>query len=74
MGICCSTRDGHSRPRPRVKAISNKSLVALTNLAKKTKEMETMVENIITAGKPWTDKDFPPRSSSLYDPNIDKVD
>ena len=30
------------------------------------------VEKIIAQGKPWTDSEFPPELSSLYDPQIDR--
>ena len=75
MGACCSTREGKDRrPKPIVKAVSAKSRVALENLKKKTAEMEAFVRKTIEAGKPWTDPEFPPERSSLYDPNIDDVD
>ena len=35
--------------------------------------MEKYVLKVINEGKPWTDKDFPPELSSLYDPKIDKT-
>ena len=34
--------------------------------------MELFVHKTIAEGKPWTDPDFPPQQSSLYDPKIDK--
>lgn len=34
-------------------------------------EIERLVQETIVKGKPWTDKDFPPKRSSLYDPQID---
>jgi len=33
--------------------------------------MEKMVQETIAKGKPWTDPDFKPERSSLYDPRID---
>ena len=73
MGLCCSTRsEGGTRPKVNVKASSQKSLEALNQLSKKTKEMKMFVDKTISLGKPWTDTDFPPERSSLYDPNIDR--
>lgn len=42
MGACCSARDNHggSRSKPRIKAVSDKSRAALTQLQQKTKAME----------------------------------
>ena len=71
MGACCSSRDNSMRPKINVKASSQKSREALTLQARKTKEMEMFVEKTIALGKPWTDPDFPPERSSLYDANID---
>ena len=34
-------------------------------------ELERFVQATIAKGKPWTDPDFPPNQSSLYDPAID---
>ena len=34
--------------------------------------MKLQVDKIIGTGKPWTDAEFPPDRSSLYDPNIDR--
>jgi hypothetical protein len=34
-------------------------------------EMERRVDDIIAAGKPWTDPAFPPNSTSIQDSNID---
>ena len=67
---CCSARDNHGggRSKARIKAVSDKSRAALTQLQQRTKQMEMMVEKIIALGKPWTDPEFPPKSSSLYDP------
>lgn len=36
--------------------------------------MKKMVDLTIAQGKPWTDKEFGPTRSSLYDPDIDEVD
>jgi len=36
--------------------------------------MERFVEETIAKGKPWTDPDFQPCESSLYDPNVDSID
>lgn len=36
--------------------------------------MDAFVRKTISAGKPWTDPDFPPQASSLYNPKIDEVD
>jgi hypothetical protein len=30
------------------------------------------VESVIATGKPWTDPDFPPHISSLFDPENDE--
>jgi len=43
-------------------------------LKKKTSEMERFVEETIAKGQPWTDPDFRPDESSLYDPNVDSID
>ena len=34
-------------------------------------EMERSVDDIIAAGKPWTDPAFPPNSTSIQDSRID---
>ncbi len=73
MGVCCSTR-GTGRPKPTIKAVSDKSRAALAALKKKTSEMERFVEETIAKGKPFTDPDFGPQISSLYDPRVDEVD
>ena len=36
--------------------------------------MERMVEHIIEEGTPWTDLDFAPGKSSLYEEGVDDVD
>lgn len=36
--------------------------------------MERFVQETIAKGKPYTDPDFPPEQSSLWDPTIDEVD
>ena len=36
--------------------------------------MERFVQETIAKGKPYTDPDFKPDRSSLYDPTIDEVD
>ena len=36
--------------------------------------MERLVNETIELGQPWTDKEFPPQQSSLYDVTIDQVD
>ena len=33
--------------------------------------MKLQVDKIIGIGKPWSDDEFPPNGSSLYDKNID---
>ena len=74
MGACCSTRDNHTKPKPTVRAVSTKAQSAIEKLRKSASEMEHLVQKTIALGKPWTDPDFPPERSSLYDPAIDKVD
>jgi len=36
--------------------------------------MERFVQETIAKGQPYTDPEFPPQRSSLYDPQIDTVD
>ena len=76
MGACCSSRDGGSSRKapPKVKAISDRSRAALQKQQSKVSSMKKMLNETIAVGKPWTDPEFPPERSSLYDPRIDNVD
>ena len=74
MGVCCSSRDGGGRSRTNPVAVTARSMAAMEGLRKKQIDMEAFVQKIISEGKPWTDPDFPPERSSLYDPSIDSVD
>ena len=60
MGVCCSSRDGHGRVKPVVRALSTKSQEALTRLDFQAKKLNTLVQNVIDSGEPWVDEDFPP--------------
>ena len=71
MGACCSSRDNNSRPKASIVAMSAKSRKAIDDKRKKSAEMERFVQETIAKGKPWTDPEFPPERSSLYDPKID---
>ena len=71
MGACCSSRDGSMRSKPNIRAVSEKSRQALANDQLKNSKLESFVQMTIDAGKPWTDPDFPPQKSSLYDASID---
>ena len=73
MGACCSQRDnyGGKRPKANIRALSEKSVKRLQHQKEKHAEMEQFVQKTIALGKPWTDPDFKPERSSLYDPMID---
>lgn len=77
MGVCCSSRKdatSGSSNRKNLVAVSKKSRMALEALDAKNDELERFVQATIAAGKPWTDPDFPPNSSSLVDPAVDGGD
>jgi len=71
MGACCSSRDNNSRPKTSVVAVSAKSRKAIDEAKRRSVELERFVQETIAKGKPWTDPEFPPQRSSLYDPKID---
>ena len=72
MGICGS-RGKDLRKAPIV-TVSNQSRNAIAKLEQDEKNMEKFVQDTIASGKPYTDPDFPPEQSSLFDPRIDEVD
>ena len=75
MGACCTTRsDIRKRPKANIRAVSEKSLNALKQHNDKSAQMERFVQETIAKGKPFTDPDFKPDRSSLYNPRIDEVD
>ena len=73
MGVCCSARQKDALKQP-VVAVSSKSRAAIQRLEAQQAELERYVQAVIAKGQPWTDPDFPPNQSSLYDPNLDEVD
>jgi len=68
-GLCCSR--GKDAVKMPVIAVSNKSRAAIQKMQQEKIELERFVQETIAKGRPWTDPDFPPERSSLYDPNID---
>ena len=70
MGVCCSTR-GSDRIQRAIVTSSEKSKTAIKAMEDKANEIERMVQDTISRGRPWTDPDFPPEQKSLYDPQID---
>ena len=73
MGVCCSSR-GRPPAKPTIVTVSSKSRNAIQKLEEKQAQMERFVQSTIQKGKPWTDPEFPPEQSSLYDPRLDDVD
>lgn len=57
-----------------VVTISNRSRAAIRKMEEDELDMERFVQETIMKGKPWTDPEFQPKKSSLYDPSIDQVD
>ena len=72
MGICGS-RGKDLRKAPIV-TVSNQSRNAIAKMEMDEQNMEKFVWETIAKGKPYTDPDFAPEQSSLYDPRIDEVD
>ena len=52
---CCASRD-NGRPKTNVLASSDKSRALLNERKKNLANMETMVQETIAKGKPWTDE------------------
>lgn len=72
MGICGSkSKDLRKAP---IVTVSNQSRNAIRKLEQQEADMEKFVQATIEKGRPYTDPDFPPNQSSLYDPAIDEVD
>ena len=75
MGLCCSSRgSGAGGSRPSMIAVSKKTKKLVREMDQKSSDMERQVNEIIARGEPFTDSEFPPRTSSLYDPQLDEVD
>ena len=71
MGVCCSSRE--KIPARGIVTTSDLTRAKVDKIEQESKDMEKYVLKVINEGKPWTDKDFPPELSSLYDPKIDKT-
>ena len=70
--MCCSsTRTKDGRMKTPVVTISNRSRAVIRKMEENELDMERFVQETIMKGKPWTDQEFPPKTSSLYDPSID---
>lgn len=71
---CCVSREGVAIQGKDISGTDDATNATLNKMRAEHKQVEDMVAKVISEGKPWTDKDFPPEAKSLYDPNVDKGD
>ena len=74
MGGCCTSRDSSVIQRRNTLGTDDKATAKLSQINSQFRSIENMVAGVIAEGKPWTDKDFPPESKSLFDPRVDNGD